>query len=155
MRQPSIFINKEKNAGDQKRTKGTKDGSSDPSHHADLLGCGCKGNCFCWLSFGWSWCEISIVKKPTKIGGWKCIWRLPRTLTCCNVVVAVWADTYHWIRSKHSGILTKMQQTSFCTRSPFGKNPKIYGEEIRTTNHLWFPIWCATKTGAPWACKEW
>merc|ERR1719447_2023644 len=40
--------------------KGTKDGSSDPSHHADLLGCG-----------------------------------------SCNVVVAVWADTCHWIRSKH------------------------------------------------------
>merc|ERR1719447_1887118 len=53
-------IHAERNRSTRPTDKGTKDGSSDPSHHPDLLGCG-----------------------------------------SCNVVVAVWADTGQWIRSKH------------------------------------------------------
>ena len=116
MRQPSIFINKEKTLVTKtyQRHKGRQQRSK-PSPRSPRLWLQVKlcSSIIILLKLMW----ISIVKKPTKTGGWKCIGRLPWTLTSCNVVVAVWADTYHWIRSKHPGILTKMQQTSFCTRS--------------------------------------
>ena len=145
MRQPSIFINKEKTlvTKTDQRHKGRQQRSK-PSRRSPRLWLQRKLflSIIIWVKLMWN-----INRKKTL----KLLVESPKEdyHEHLLVVMLLWQFGQTHVIGSGPNILAYWQKCNkhLFVRDPensFGKDPKIYGEEIRTTKHLWFPIWCAT-----------